>query len=170
MFSTKKKGLFKKRQQSEDMSLQITSLADIFVIILVFLLKSFSTSSVSLSPTKGMLLPEAQASEVAVEALKVEVSENSIQVEGQTVAELSKFHFSSSDLQANGSSKTLSHALERERQRQLLIAKENTDVKVDAKIMIVADQNVPYSTIKSVLASAAINGYTDFKLAVVKGD
>ena len=54
-------------------------------------------------------------------------------------------------------------ALERERQRELLIAKTNSDVKIDPKIMIVADQRAPYITIKSVLASAALNGYTDFK-------
>jgi biopolymer transport protein ExbD len=166
----KKKGMFSKRRESEDMALQITSLADIFVIILVFLLKSFATSSINLAPTKGMMLPEALASEVAVEALKVEISANAIQVEGQPVAELQNFKFDTSDIKANGSSTVLSKALERERQRQLLIAKANSDVKVDAKIMIVADQNAPYSTVKSVLASAALNGYTDFKLAVVKGD
>jgi hypothetical protein len=52
----------------------------------------------------------------------------------------------------------------------LLIAKANTDVKVDSKVVVIADQRVPYITIKSVLASAAVQGYTDFKLAVVRGD
>jgi biopolymer transport protein ExbD len=166
----KKKGLFKKRHQSDEMALQITSLADIFVIILVFLLKSYATSAINLSPSQGMLLPEAQASEVSVEALKVEISANAIQVEGQPVTQLTDFHLASGDLQANGSSSALSKALARERQRQLLIAKANSDVKVDAKILVVADQKAPYATVKSVLASAALNGYTDFKLAVVKGD
>jgi biopolymer transport protein ExbD len=43
-------------------------------------------------------------------------------------------------------------------------------VKVDPKILVIADQRAPYQTIKSVLASAAVHGYTDFKLAVVKGE
>ena len=37
-------------------------------------------------------------------------------------------------------------------------------------IIVIADQRAPYSTVKSVLASAALNGYTDFKLAVVRGE
>ena len=166
----KKKSLFKKRHDSDEMSLQITSLADIFVIILVFLLKSYSTGAVNLSPSKGMLLPQSQASEANVEALKVEISEASVSIEGQPVAELKGFKFDQSDLQGNGSSNHVSAALDRQRQRQLLIAKSNSDVKVDPKIIVVADQRAPYSTVKSVLASAALNGYTDFKLAVVKGD
>lgn len=169
--SSKKSRLFKKRgPQSQEMALQITSMADIFTILLVFLLKSFASGAVNVSPSAGTLLPEAHAGETAVEALKVEISEKAVLVEGQPVTELSAFRFPAKDLQGNGSSKQLSLALEKERQRQLLIAKANTDVKVDPKILIVSDQRVPYVTVKSVLASAALNGYTDFKLAVVKGD
>lgn len=161
---------FKRRHMPEDMALQITSMADVFTILLVFLLKSYTTSAVNLSPTQGLKMPEAQAGEAPVEALKLEVSETAVQVEGQAVLKLENFKVQPAELEANGSSKSLDKALERQRQRQLLIAKANSDVKVDAKILVVADQRVPYSTIKTVLASAAVNGYTDFKLAVVKGD
>ncbi len=164
------KKLFKRRHQSDEMALQITSMADIFIIILVFLIKSFSSSALNLAPSKGLLLPEAQASEQNLEALKVEVSEEGVQVEGQAVTALNHFQFSGGDLQKDGSSASLSKALDRERQRQLLIAKANSDVKVDAKILVISDQRAPYSTVKAVLASAALHGYTDFKLAVVKGN
>jgi len=166
----KKKGIFKKRLQTEDMALQITSMADIFIIILVFLLKSFASGAMNVSPSQGMRLPEAQGSEASIEALKVEVTQNSISVEGQPIANLKDFKFETGDVQSNGASVSLGKALETQRQRQLLIAKSNSDVKVDPKIIVIADQRAPYLTIKSVLASAALHGYTDFKLAVVKGD
>jgi biopolymer transport protein ExbD len=166
----KKKSLFKKKPQNEEMALQITSMADIFTIILVFLLKGYATSAVNITPSKGVTLPAAQVESAPAEALKVEISESAVQVEGVAVATLSGFGFERSDLLPNGSSQVLGKALEKERQRQLLIAKSNSDVKVDPKILVIADQRAPYSTIKAVLASAALNGYTDFKLAVVKGD
>lgn len=165
MFNRKKK---KRRPQvSGDMELQITSMADIFTILLVFLLKSYATSAINITPTPGMLIPEAQAAESPAEALKVEISENAVTVEGQAVARLTHFEFAGDDLQANGASKTVSESLEKERKRQLLIAQSNSEVKVDAKIIIVADSRAPYSSIKSVLDAAAVQGYTDFKLAVV---
>jgi biopolymer transport protein ExbD len=161
---------FKSRPQSEEMSLQITSMADIFVIILVFLLKSYATSSITVSPAAGMLLPEAHAGDSPIEALKVEISKDAVQVDGQPIVKLSDFSFEKTDLQANGASVTLAKALEQQRNRQILIAKSNTSVKVDSRILILSDQKTPYQTLKSVLASAALHGYTDFKLAVVRGD
>lgn len=163
-----KKLVFKRRQESEEMSLQITSMADIFTILLVFLLKSFATGAVNAAPSSSTQLPQAQAGEASIEALKVEVSEKAVLVEGEPVSVLSQYRFDAKDTQDGSAAQSLSKALDRERQRQLLIAKSNSDVKVDAKILVMADQRTPYETIKRVLASAAMSGYTDFKLAVVK--
>jgi biopolymer transport protein ExbD len=169
MIGKKKQG-FSSRKQSDEMALQITSMADIFTIILVFLLKSYATSALNITPTAGLLLPEAQAADTQVEALKLEIANDSVNVEGKPATPLKNFAFDKADLLGNGSSKGVNAALETEKKRQLLIAKANADVKVDSKILIVADQKTPYSTVKSVLASAAINGFTDFKLVVVRKD
>jgi biopolymer transport protein ExbD len=164
------KSLFKKRHHNnEEMTLQITSMADIFTILLVFLLKSYSTSALAISPSNGLQLPQAQGAEEQVEALKIQVSASSVEVEGQPAASLASFAFDTKDLQ-NGASQSLKDALEKARKRQMLIAQSNTDVKIDSKVIVVADQHAPYATLKTVLASAALEGYTDFKLAVVKGE
>lgn len=170
LFKKKKRGFAKRGFMNEDMNLQITSMADIFIILLVFLLKGYATGTVNITPTQGMKLPMAQASDSQVEALKVEVSEKGVQVEGESIMALTNFRFESRDIESSGVSRTLSKALEKQRKKQLLIAKSNSDVKVDSKVVVIADQRVPYTTIKSVLASAAVQGYTDFKLAVVRGD
>jgi len=87
-----KKNKFGKRNHgSEDMNLQITSMADIFIILLVFLLKSFATSAVTIAPSNGMKLPEANASDSSVDALKVEISQDAVQVEGTPVTNLKEF-------------------------------------------------------------------------------
>ncbi len=160
----------KKPAGTEEMSLQITSMADIFIILLVFLLKSYATGAISPTSAKGMLLADAQASDVAVDALKLEVTENAVLVEGQAVMPLQGFAFDPKDVQANGTSRQLSAAMEIQRKRQMLIAKGNSDVKIDPKVIVIADKRVPYGTLKTVLASAAVHGYTDFKLAVVKSE
>ncbi len=163
--------LFRKKRNrpSEEATLQITSMADIFTIILVFLLKSYATSAVDITPTKGMLLPEAHAADAPVEALKVEISADAVQVDGAPVNTLTEFQFNPKELLTNGSSRLVSAALSRKREIQTAIAQANPDVKVDSKILIIADQRTPYQTIKTVLASAALHGFTDFKLAVVQG-
>lgn len=153
---------------TEEMTLNITSMADIFTIILVFLLKSFSTGSINITPASGTSLPVAHSPASAIEALKLEVSGNAILLESKPILTLNNFRFPAGDIQANQTSRALGTALERERKRQMLIAASNPSVKVDAKIIVVADQKTPYATLKHVLASAAVQGYTDFKLAVIQ--
>jgi biopolymer transport protein ExbD len=166
-----KQYLWKKRKKlNEDMSLQITSMADIFTILLVFLLKSYATGAMNITPSQDVKLPVGQAPDAQYEALKVEISEKGVSVEGNPVSVLANFEFPSDDLVAGGASKSLGAALDRERQRQITIAKANSDVKLDPKIIVISDQRAPYGTVKSVLASAALNGYTDFKLAIARGD
>lgn len=164
-----KKSFLRRRRLPEEMGLQITSMADIFTIILVFLLKSYGTGAMSITPSKGLVLPEAHAAEAAVEALKVELTADSVLIEGKPVTSLQVFRFGQGELLPNGTVKSLIGVFEKERKRQLQIAKGNSDVKVDPKILVVSDQRAPYGTVKAVLASAAVHGYTDFKLAVVKG-
>jgi hypothetical protein len=65
-------------------------------------------------------------------------------------------------------SAAVDEALKVRKKRQELIAKSNSDVKTDGKILVVADSRVPYVTLKSVLASAALQGFTDFKLVVAR--
>jgi len=164
----KKKGMFKKRARaSDEMSLQITSMADIFMILLVFLLKSASTNAVQINPSAGVRLPASTGEAQFLEAPRVEISKSGVMVEQDSILKFDNFQIDKADMTPEGGSKTLVAHLEKLRKRQLLIAKSNTDVKVDAKIIIVGDQSMPYGTLKAVLTSAALQGYTDYKLAVV---
>ncbi len=146
-----KRTFLKRPAIEEDFSLQITSMADIFTIILIFLLKSFATGQFAFSPSKGITLPVAVGSAAQSEALKVEVSRDAILIEGRPIAK---------------GAPALARAFQHERKRQNLIVSKNPSVSRDARILIVADQEVPYSDLRTVLTSAATQGYTDFKLAV----
>ncbi len=158
------------RKMATDVSLQITSMADVFIIILVFLLKSYATSVVNISPAQGMKLPQAHLLSEPTEALQIQISANSIQIENKPIVPLENFQFQAGELQSGSVSKTLNTALATEKERQKLIAGSNTKVKIDAKVLIIADQHTPYSTLKSVLGSAALNGFSEYKLVAVKSD
>ena len=48
---------FSKNNKKATFTLQLTSMVDMFTILIVFLLKSFSTSAVHITPHDGMKLP-----------------------------------------------------------------------------------------------------------------
>ena len=81
---------FKKKANSgnTDVALNITAMADIMTILLVFLLKSFSTNAMNISPVAGLTLPNAEAKPQSREALKLQVSEDAITIEDQPVTAL----------------------------------------------------------------------------------
>jgi len=85
------KNRFLKRQKKPtDMALQITSMADIFTIILVFLLKSFSTGISNLTPNE-IVLPEGTNGDEVTEMLKIEIGPKSILVDDKAVTKLEQF-------------------------------------------------------------------------------
>ncbi len=155
------------RRSGGEMSLNITAIADIFTVLLVFLLMGFSSGTVNIVPSAGLNLPGSNASASQIEALKIEISRTSIQVETKPILTLEDYRARANEVGADGTLRALNEALKVERTRQIALAGANSDVKLDARVVLIADKKVPYSTIKSVLASAAVQGYTDFKLAVV---
>ena len=67
--------------------LNITSMVDMFVMLLVFLLKSFDTSPVQINPNEGLRLPASTSTKEPVEALKLVVSKKGIFVEDRKIVE-----------------------------------------------------------------------------------
>lgn len=147
-----------KSKASGDISLNITAMADIFVVLLVFLLKSYASGAMAVNTTAELDLPIAKNQSEIVEATKIEISKEHLIVEGEPVVELRDFKFPANDLLPVGISKKLFETLK--------ATKEKSLDPNNSKVIILADKGVPYSSLKVILTSAAGSGLTDFKLAV----
>ncbi len=143
------------------MSLQITSMADIFMILLVFLLKSFSTSVSSLSPVGNTHLPQVVTKgETIRDTLKLEVSQNALMIDEKTALKLENFQYPAAEIDAQGNVDTMTRLLMEQR-------KHMPNPNMEADLLVLADEKTPYSTIKPILASAAQAGFVDLQLVAV---
>jgi len=154
-----KKSFLPTAAKNEQMALQITSMADIFVIILVFLLKSYSVEGLPYEPTVAVNPPTAKGRIEKTDAAKVEISSKLVALGGKPIAAMKDFKFMSADMDSEGTSQALRKALARIRPNAVGGAK-------GPRLIVVADEGAPYETIKAVLASAASEGYLDIQLAV----
>jgi len=163
----KKKKFSNEADQNEEMSLQITSMADIFMIILVFLLKSYSTGLSNVSPSQGVILPEARAQALMKDALKVEILKDSVLVDQKPAVSLKNFAFTDAAKDPTASSGETSAEISK-----LLMAqrKNMAGNEVDSHLLLLADQRTPYATLRRVMNSAASAGFVDLQLAVVQAD
>ncbi len=157
-----RKSFMKRKKASGDMSLQITSMADIFMILLVFLLKSYATSVTNIAPSAHLSLPEVSKGKgVIKETLKVEIAKNTVLIDQKPVVKLNNFEFDAQEMAAGATSPAILKAFNQQR-TQL------PEANKDSTLLVMADQNAPYSTIKRVVASAAGAGFVDLQLIVVE--
>jgi biopolymer transport protein ExbD len=161
--SLKKKSFLKKKKAGPaDVSLQITSMADIFMILLVFLLKNYSASLTNLAPTAQLSLPEISVSAKSTpkESLKIEISPDAILVDQNLAVKLSNFDFPQNEILESSGSPTIARLMKEQRS---LRPEPNTQ----SSVIVMADQRAPYSTVKRVIASVAGAGFVDLQLVVV---
>ena len=143
----------KRPLDSGDFPLQITSLADVFTILLVFLLKSFASSAAFFQPTAGLVIPSAsQDGSPLQESLRLEVQPRGILLEGR---------FITGDLQTSEGKKALSQAFELARSRQNFLKERNPEFKADHRLLVIADRALPYAAVQPALQIAAATGYGD---------
>lgn len=148
------------------MSLQITSMADIFTILLVFLLKGLASDAIQIAPANATTLPAgAHATSIPEIALQVEITKADLLVEKEKLIALADIP---KGLQADQTIPDLTQRLIKERERQKLISQSNDSVKVSNQVIILADQSVPFSMIKPVLKTLAAQGYSEVKFAAIK--
>ena len=160
----KTKSFIKRRNlQSGELSLQITSMADIFTILLIFLLKGYATDAATLQPTGGLRLPAAAQSAPVKDALKIEVTPAGILLEGNAVIDSQDFV-----VQNPQQWKVLQEGLVAAKKRQEQISAANSDVSLHGRFTLIADQRAPWPLLKEVLRNAAENGFTEPQLAVVR--
>lgn len=141
--------------------IQITSMVDMFVILLVFLLKSYSTSPVNIAPREGMVLPESSALANPVDVAKVIISNDGVYLNDEQVLVLDKGQVPAKELDSRDSRfiKPLYKALV----EQAKGAKPETQ----GQLLLQADRELSYQQIEKILFTSGAAGFSDVKLAVL---
>jgi biopolymer transport protein ExbD len=161
----------RRRQSEGTFALQITSMIDIFTIMVFFLLKSYSASSVvNTGPTSDIRLPTSNSETASVESLKVIISKTGIFVDDKKVIELKDGKMALGQAETNDPQfiKALFEELDKQAEKSRGIASVNSEVKFEGKIVMQADEGLSYDLLKKVMYTATLAGFNDLKLAAVK--
>jgi biopolymer transport protein ExbD len=158
--------------RSSAFKIQITSMVDMFIILLVFLLKSYSTSAVNITPSDQLRLPMSSSSTDPVESVKLMVSKNAIFVEDTKIVDMNNGVVEVTQLDSNDPQfiRPLFEELDKHAQKSKDIAKVNETVEFDGKIMMQVDRELPYELLRKVMYTSMLAGYYDVKFAVVSKD
>lgn len=149
--------------------LQLTAMVDLFTILLVFLLKSYSTSSVQMSQIDEIRLPSSSAAIEPAEALRLVVSKKGIYIDEKQVVPLEngKLHTKYRSNKDRYFLNDLYKELDTHAKKSQEIGKNNEAHKFKGTVILQADRSLSYGMLKSVMYTAMLAGYADLKLGTM---
>ncbi|MFP4521483.1 MAG: ExbD/TolR family protein [Fibrobacterota bacterium] len=162
-------GVIKRKRKKLEGKLNITSMMDMFTIILVFLLKSFSSSGQLVAPVEGLTIPSSTIERNAKAALEINVSLNrdsssTVSVEGKKVATVSdKGKKEGNDLLIPELLTLMQKYAEEARSMEKLTNKE-----FKGDVLLQGDINIDYRMLVRIMYTCGQAGFPNLNLIVYR--
>ena len=173
----------------EQMELQLTSMMDMLVIILVFLLKSYVGASNTFTTVPGIQIPISAAADMPPESLQVIVTPEGVTFENNRILDFvqsassagsadAKYQFKTEDLDEGGRRiVSLYQELVKAREKSELLRlksaardEKGQPLPFEGVLAIQADKRVNYETVRRIMYTAAAAGYRVFRFLALKKD
>ncbi len=155
----------RRRRSGDDVKLNITSMMDMFTIILVFLIKNFSTEGAIVTPADNLTLPKSTVEKRASEALSLKVSKNTIIVENSLV--INEEQFAEIEKQKDFMIQSLHDVLLKYAEEAKKMA-EISGKEFSGEITIQGDVEIPYNILTRVMYTCGQAGYPKMNLFVYR--
>jgi biopolymer transport protein ExbD len=148
------------RSRKKVTGLNLTSLMDVFTILVFFLLANSSSSEV-LSTPKQITLPDSIVVTKPHETVVVMVSPDFVLVQGEEI-------ITTSDLIASKNQAIPEISAKLAQLEQNVIGISTKAVVAGKEITILADKSIPFHVLKKVMSTCTASGYGRISLAVIQ--
>ena len=160
--------------EGEVSELNITAMMDMMTIILVFLLKSYQTSTVNVTMTADLTVPVSSTQLAPQDNVGLAISMKEILVGERRVVEI-RNGIVPADVKEGGKADSfyigaVYDALKKEVDKQKYIAQFNKNAPFTGRVNVVADKRIPYRTLMEVLYTAGQAELGEYKFMVMKND
>ncbi len=155
--------LQKRQRRSPAVQLSLTSLMDIFTILLLFLLMQMGDEGMALPTSEQMNLPASTSRENPAPTVIIMVTEKEILLEGKPIMSIKEaINMEGSILHP------VKEALTRLAEQTKYLASQNASVKFTGKITVMGDRKIPFRLLKKVMNTCAQAEFPNIALAVTK--
>jgi biopolymer transport protein ExbD len=140
--------------------LNLTSMMDVFTILVFFLIVNSATSEVLQQP-KQITLPDSVVEAKPRETVVIFVGKEEVLVQGVPVARIA-------DIQATESAEIGPISVRLAELSGSVIGLSTQTVADSQEVTVLADKSIPFSVLKKIMATCTGQGYTRVSLAVVQ--
>ncbi|MCK5131229.1 MAG: biopolymer transporter ExbD [Candidatus Sabulitectum sp.] len=149
------------RGKDKKVTLSLTSMIDMFTILLVFLLKSYSADGQLVTVSDQLTLPKAKIEKKVELKLEIQVNNSVIVVDGDPIVTVNQ------ELLSSGNSIPVLVTRLRDHLEYSRLTR-GTLTEDDMKVNIQGDVGIPAILLQRVMASCSEAGYVGQNLAVIK--
>jgi biopolymer transport protein ExbD len=154
---TGKRTSTRKQHKGDSAGMMLTSLMDIFIVLVLYLLVNQGTG-IELDPPENVVLPSSGVDTAPRQSVVIALSERDVRVQGQPVVSMDEV-LASDELEIA----PIRQAIERIK----AAAEQRPDqAGLHTEVTIVADQSVPFKVLKKVMLSSSNAGYGKISFAV----
>ncbi|KFE62121.1 ExbD/TolR family protein [Hyalangium minutum] len=161
----------KKRKEREAAGeikeLNITAMMDMMTILLVFLLKSFASSSASITASDDVKPPVSSTRATPKDTVAVTITPKNILVGEKEVLRLTNGQVPAEQLQGRLVA-PLDAALKKEVEKLKYIADRNPAAPFNRELSVIGDKRVPYDLLLTVLYTAGQNELENYRFVVLQ--
>jgi biopolymer transport protein ExbD len=161
----------KKRLERENASqireLNIVAMMDMMTIILVFLLKSYTASAISLTQSEDIKPPVSSTRATPRDTVAVTITPKDILVGDRVVVALENGQIPASALSGRVVI-PLDQALRKEVQKLKYIADRNPAAPFSKELSVIGDRRIPYDLLLTVLYTAGQNELENYRFVVLQ--
>lgn len=153
-------------KKEEESTLQITSLMDIVSIIVVYLLKSYGSDPVMITPQAGQKIPMSKADSPIQEGVPVYITQRDITFGDKKVVQLNEGELDEAAVK-NHLIGPLYDAMAEEADKSKQMA-EARQVDWDGRVIIIGDERLKFATVVDVMYTAGRAEFREYAFCVIQ--
>lgn len=160
--------LSRQRKKTLVPKLQITAMMDMFTIIMIFLLVSFSSKPERMTLEDGMELPHSSAKMGYAKDVRLVLSTTTLTLQGEVLGELADARINGVDPEDLTSSVLYRKLRACREEADALATTGEAPEKDPSHLLFLCDKRVPFETINQVIKTAGMAGYPNLQFAVLE--
>ena len=153
--------------EGEIKELNITAMMDLMTIILVFLIKSFSASSITVTASEDVRPPSSSARATPKDTIAITVTQKGVMVGDKRKVDFQNSTPRAEDLQGK-LLLPLDAALKKEVEKLKKIAERNPAAPFSGEVSIIGDKRISYDLLSTVLYTAGQNELDKFRFIILQ--
>lgn len=161
----------RKREETEEVGLNIYPMMDMMTILLVFMIMQFASGAAEIVQTDELRIPTSTSEVEAQQAVSIVISSSEIVVEGKRALALRNGKVDPSQKQGGGTGwliTPLFNELKHHRDRLKMIASRNAQRPFRGEVRIIADKRTPFRTLGEVIYSLGQAEFGSLRFVVLK--